>query len=218
MRTRRSVPLVLSCAAVALAGCGGSSLLDGDTASELQSSLSKVRTAIDEGQCAEARSAAKSGAAKVDRLPSSVDADLRSNLKTGFEDLSARVATDCDATSTSETPTTTTPTTTETTTTQDTTPTEPDGTTTDDDTAPLEPTQPQTDPSGPTTSDPTDPSLPGDGSGGDGSGGVTPGVDGPPAGQRSVPGDKTSGMGRLKQQLKDARKRANDVFHGRGGG
>ncbi|MEV4420368.1 hypothetical protein AB0L40_10400 [Patulibacter sp. NPDC049589] len=214
MRSRRSVPLLLSCAAVVLAGCGGSSLLDGDSASELQASLSRVRTAIDDGQCSEARTAAKSGAAKVDTLPTSVDSDLRDNLKTAFQDLSARVDSDCDETSSQ--PTSTTQPATPTTTTTDTT--EPSTTTTEpDDTTPLEPTTPDTQPTDPTTTggiDPTDPTDPGDD---DGSGGVTPGVDGPAAGQRSVPDGKDA-VKELRQKLKDARKQAEDSFRGRGPG
>jgi hypothetical protein len=219
MRSRRPATLVLSCAAVVLAGCGGSSLLDGDSASALQASLSKVRTAIDDGHCGQARSAAKAGAAKVDQLPSSVDSELKDNLRRGFADLSSRVSTDCEsATSTREAPTTTTVPPAETTTsTQDTTPTEPDPST---DTTPLEPPDPDTEPLDPTTTGGTDPSLPDDGSGDDGSGGVTPGVDGPGSGvtQRSAPQGKGNGLDQLEQRLRDARKRAERYFRGQGGG
>ncbi|WP_026911550.1 hypothetical protein [Patulibacter minatonensis] len=217
MRPRRSATLVLSCAAVALAGCGGSSLLDGDSASELQSSLSRVRTAIDDGQCAKARTAAKAGAAKVAELPSSVDAELKDNLSRGFADLSSRVTTDCETTtSTRETPTTTTtPPSDTTTSTQDTTPTEPDPST---DPTPLDPPDSDTQPLDPTTTGGTDPTLPDDGD--DGSGGVTPGVDGPGAGatQRSAPQGKGNGLDKLEKRLKDARKRAEKYFRGQGGG
>lgn len=204
MRPRRSVPLVLSCAAVAMTGCGGSSLLDGSTASDLQDSLGRVQTAIDEGRCSQARSAATDGAERVAALPSSVDAELRDRLKTGFEELSNRVGTDCETT-TAETepqvPTDTVPTDTapETTTTEPTTPT----------TTPTTET-PTTTTEEPPTIEPTDPADPGDED--DGSGGVVPGVDGPGASERS------QGAKGLEKRLKDLRKRAEKYFKGQGGG
>lgn len=212
MRTRRSVPLALSCAAVALAGCGSSSsLLDGSTASELQESLGRVRAAIDEGRCSQARSAARTGAERVDALPSSVDSELRDTLKRGFDELSSSVGTDCET----RTPTTTTTVPTETTTT--TAPTEPAEPTTTT-TTPTDPTT--TDPSTPTLPDepvdpvdPTDPTIPDDD---DGSGGVVPGVDGPGASERSAP--RGRGVDDLKQRWKDLKKRAKDAMKGRGDG
>lgn len=213
MRPRRSVPLVLSCAAVALAGCGGSSsLLDGSTASELQESLGRVRAAIDEGECAQARSAARTGAERVDALPSSVDAELRDTLKRGFEELSSSVSTDCEP----QTPTTTSELPPETTTT--TAPAEPTAPTT---TAPSEPTTTQSEPSTPTLPDEPlepdpDPTTPDDGGDDDGSGGVVPGVDGPGAAERSAPRNK--GAKSLEQRWKDFRKRARDAAKGRGPG
>jgi hypothetical protein len=215
MRPRRSVPLVLSCAAVALAGCGGSSLLDGSTASDLQDSLGKVQSAIDDGRCAEARQAASAGARRVDDLPSSVDAGLRDRLKTGFDELSSRVGTDCEST-------TTTTQTTDTTDTQttDVSPAEP--TTTD--AAPPETTSTQDSPATPPTDPPaTGPADPGtgsgpgsgDGQGDEGSGGVVPGVDGPGASERSGPGARGK---ELKDRMKELRKRAKEYFKGNGAG
>ncbi len=215
MRPRRSVPLVLSCAAVALAGCGGSSLLDGSTASDLQDSLGKVQSAIDDGRCAEARQAASAGARRVDDLPSSVDAGLRDRLKTGFDELSSRVGTDCESTTT----TTQTTDTTDTATTTDAVPTQTATTT-----APAEPTTtsdtPATPPTDPPDTGPADPgtgSGPGsdDGQGDEGSGGVTPGVDGPGASERSAPGQRGK---ELKKRMKELRKRAEQYFKGNGGG
>jgi hypothetical protein len=217
MRPRTSVPLALSCAVVALTGCGGSNLLDGSTAQDLQQSLTSVSDAVDAGQCSAARKAARTGLQRVGDLPSSVDKDLRARLRTGFEELQDRIGTDCKAeTTTEETPTTTAaPETTtetapvdpapETTTTETTTP---DGTTTDD-----------------TTTTPDDGSGNGDGNGsggtgsgdgsgsgtdgggglgGDDSGGVVPGVDGPGAGER--------GVRRLEQRGKELRKRAEKAW------
>jgi hypothetical protein len=216
MRPRRSVPLVLSCAAVALAGCGGSSLLDGSTASDLQDSLGKVQSAIDDGRCAQARQAASDGARRVDDLPSSVDAGLRDRLKTGFDELSSRVGTDCESTTTTTQTTETTDTTptdvTPTATTPTTTPSEPT-------TTPDTPTTPQVDPPDTGTTDPGTGSGPGsgsdDGQGDDGSGGVVPGVDGPGASERSAPGQRGK---ELKKRMKELRKRAEQYFKGNGGG
>jgi hypothetical protein len=198
MRPRRHVPLALTCAAVLLTGCGGSSLLDGSTANELQDSLTTVRAAIDDGRCSEARSAAREGLQRVEELPSSVDSDLRRTLKDGFDELETRVGSDCEEpvttttapTTTEEAPTTTVPPVEEPTTTQE----QPE-TTTDE-----APTDPTTTDEGPTT-DPDD--------GGfvpDDSGGVAPEVDGPGATERSV-----------RKRLEKLRKRA-EKFRGRGNG
>ncbi|MDO9409515.1 hypothetical protein [Patulibacter sp.] len=211
MRLRRSVPVVLSCTAVALTGCGGSSLLDGSTASDLQASLGKVQTAIDDGRCDEARSAATAGAKRVDELPSSVDGDLKDRLKTGFQELSDRVGTDCEESTTTTTApetTTTAPTTTEPV--EPTTPTQPETPTT----TPEDPGT--TTPIDPPATDPTTPADPGDG-GDDGSGGVVPGVDGPGASERSR-GQGPKADKPLKERLKDLRERAKKYFEGRGGG
>lgn len=215
MRTRRLLPVLLGCTALSLAGCGSSSLLDGDSASELQRSLSSVRAAIDSGQCSAARTAAREGTQKVDRLPSSVDAELKTSLKAGFQDLTSRVASDCE--STDETTTTTPPPTTTTAPPVDTTTTETD---------PVEPVDPgptDTQPIDPPTTDqidPATPSTPGDGgtSGDDdGSGGVTPGVDGPGASERAAPRGKDMAQD-LRKRLRDARKRAEQYFRGQGPG
>jgi hypothetical protein len=216
MRLRRPVPIVLSCAAVALTGCGGSSLLDGNSASELQTSLSTVRAAIDDGRCSEARSAARDGLDRVEALPTSVDAELRDRLKQGFDELTDRVRTGCETTPTTTETTPTAPTIT-------TDPVEPTDPTTTDDTVPTDPTTTDdTVPTDPTTTDdgpPTDPGPPGDDGGpGDDSGGVTPGVDGPGPGasERSAkPGkkDKT-----LRERFREAEKRARDYLRGQGRG
>lgn len=212
MRLRRSVLVVLSCTAVALTGCGGSSLLDGSTASDLQASLGKVQNAIDEGRCGEARSAANAGTKRVEDLPSSVDADLRDRLRTGFQELSDRVGTDCEST----TPTTTAP---ETTTTAPTTPEPVEPTTpTAPETPTTTPEDPDTTPIDPPTTDPSTPADPGGDDGGDDdSGGVVPGVDGPGASERSR-GQGPKAAKPLKERLKDLRERAKKYFEGRGGG
>lgn len=207
MRPRRSVPLMLSCAAVVLAGCGGSSLLDGSSASELQESLGRVRTAIDEGRCDEARSAARAGSERVDALPSDVDAELRDTLKRGFDELSSSVETDCEP----KTPTTTNTVPTETPATpapvEPTSPPEPAPTTeptTDEE--PATPTEPEDEPLEPDPGEPTSPDDDGD----DDSGGVAPGVDGPGASERSAQ--------RGKDRTKELRKRTKDAAKGRDDG
>jgi hypothetical protein len=208
MRPRTSVPLALSCAVVALTGCGGSNLLDGSTAQDLQESLTSVSQAVDAGECSDARKAARTGLKRVEDLPASVDGELRSRLRTGFEELQDRIATDC-------TP--------ETTTTEETTTTAPPETT--EETAPVEPTPEPTVPENTTPENTTpDPSTtPDSGSGnggsggtdggggdddgdvgGDDSGGVVPGVDGPGAAER--------GVQRFEQRSKELRKRAEKAL------
>lgn len=212
MRIRTTAPLALSCAAVALAGCGSSSLLDGSSAQDLQQSLTTVSDAVDAGDCSEARKAARTGLQRVSDLPSSVDDALRSRLRTGFEELQDRIATDCES-DTKTTP----PVTTETTPapTTETTPAEPAPETTPETTTPDE-----TAPEDPTTTAPDDGSGDGgsggtdggtgtgggtdDGGSGDDSGGVVPGVDGPGATER--------GVRRLEQRGKELQKRAEKAF------
>jgi hypothetical protein len=213
MRPRPSVPLALSCAAVALTGCGGSNLLDGSSAQDLQQSLTSVSQAVDAGECSEARAAARTGLRRVSDLPSSVDGGLRSRLRTGFEELQDRIATDCkpETTTTETTPTTTTPDPS-----TETTPVDP----VPEQTVPEETTPQETTPDPSTT--PDDGSGGGDGSGGSGgtdggggsddggdlggddSGGVVPGVDGPGAAER--------GVRRLEQRSKELRKRAEKAW------
>ena len=53
MRLRRPALAVLSCAAVALAGCGSSGLLEGDSASELARLGSLGASTAGTGQCGE---------------------------------------------------------------------------------------------------------------------------------------------------------------------
>jgi hypothetical protein len=215
MRPRTSVPLALSCAVVALTGCGGSNLLDGSTAQDLQESLTTVSQAVDAGECSEARKAARTGLQRVEDLPGSVDGELRSRLRTGFEELQDRIATDCEPETTTETTPTTT-TTPETTT--ETAPVAP----VPDETVPDDTTTPDTTPEDPSTT-PDDGSGPGSGNGGSGgtdgsggggddggdvggddSGGVVPGVDGPGAAER--------GVRRFEQRSKELRKRAEKAL------
>lgn len=209
MRLRRPVLAVLTCAAVALAGCGSSGLLEGDTASDLQASLGRVRTAIDDGRCAQARSAARAGSQRVDELPDSVDGELRDRLRQGFDELAQRVESDCEEQTVTTPPTTTTtepeePSLPDTTTS---TPATPDVPST---TEPSTPTQPDPDPLEPV--DPTDEIDPEDGSGG-----VTPGVDGPGASERSAPGRSGTAPG-LRKRWEDFKDRARGYLNGQGRG
>lgn len=230
MRPRTSVPLALSCAAVALTGCGGSNLLDGSTAQDLQQSLSSVSQAVGAGECSDARKAARTGLQRVSDLPSSVDSELRSRLRTGFEELQDRIATDCTPeTTTEQTPTTTTPPET----TEETTPTQPEP----EPTVP-EDTSPQTTPDPSTTPDDSSGSGSGNGNGGSGgtdgsggggddggdvggddSGGVVPGVDGPGAAERGVRGFEQRSKElrkRAEKALRDWQKRAEKNLRGEG--
>jgi len=145
-------------AAVGLVSCGGSDddLLPGDTASEILTNLSSVEELVAEGDCEGALSAAQDVATQVERLPGSVDAELRERLAAGADQLEQVSAEDCTepetVTTTAET-TTDEPTDDEEDETEPTTPTETTDTTT---------TQPTT--TEPTT--PTQPTVPTDGSGG----------------------------------------------------
>lgn len=194
----RPAPLALSCAVLFLTGCGGSNLLDGSSASELQDSLTTVRTAISDGRCDEARSAARDGAERVGALPTSVDAELRKSLEQGFDELATLVRTDC------EPPTTTTeatPTTTEVVPPPTETPVEPQTTTesapetTTEETTPEEPA-----PDGGLQPEPEDDEVVPDDSGG-----VTPGVDGPGATERSV----RKRLEKLRKQFEKSRGKGN---------
>jgi hypothetical protein len=223
MRSSRSALLVLTCATVLATGCGSdSSLLDGSTAEELQSSLVSVQQAVDSGECTEARSAARAGLKRVDDLPSSVDSGLRDRLQSGFEKLRSRISDDCETpTTTAETPpptTETTPETTEEPPPVETTPEEtvPDETTTDD-TTPEDPTTTAPDSggqgpgSGPGSGDSLDPD-------GD-SGGVAPGVDAPGAVERGVKRfeQRSREFGkRTRDAIRDARERAERAARGQG--
>jgi hypothetical protein len=220
MRSSRSVLLALSCAAVVTTGCGSdSSLLDGSTADELQTSLASVQDAVDAGECSAARSAARSGLKRVDDLPTSVDAELRDRLETGFQELRSRISSDCE---TPTTPTETTPATTETTptTTEEQAPVE----TTPEETVPEETTTEETTPEPTTTAPDTGDGSSSDGDGGlqqgdEGSGGVVPGVDAPGAVERGVQRleEQSRAFGaRTRKALRDARKRAERAARGQG--
>lgn len=115
MRFPRLLPVVL-CSTAALAGCGSSSLLDGNSAEDLQASIERVKMAVDEGRCEQALSAATEGLQRVDELPSSVDSGLESRLREGFRELEQQIPSDCtprETTTTEPPPTTTEETTTE---------------------------------------------------------------------------------------------------------
>lgn len=210
MRLRRPVLAVLTCAAVALAGCGSSGLLEGDSASELQQSLGSVRTAIDDGRCSAARSAARAGSERVDELPDSVDGELRDRLRQGFDELAQRVESDCEERTVTTTPPTTTTTTPEEPTLPETTTSTPSTPETPSTTEPSTPTDPGTDPLEPV--DPTDPVEPDDDSGG-----VAPGVDGPGASERSASGRSGTAPG-LRKRWKEFKDRMRDELKGEGRG
>ncbi len=201
MRISRLLPVVL-CSTVVLAGCGSSSLLDGNSAEDLQASIERVKMAVEDGRCEQAMTAATEGLRRVDDLPSSVDDGLESRLRQGFQELEQRIPSDCtprETTTTQPPPTTTTETTTEeepppvtTTETQppETTPTEP-----------TEPTQP------PETT--TEEEVP---LGDEGSGGV------PPAGDAdtdeldpATPRGLREGMRELRESGRDAQKRFQEA-------
>ncbi len=194
MRLPRLAPVVL-CSTAALAGCGGSSLLDGSSAEDLQASIERVQRAVDDGRCEEATAAATEGLSRVADLPSSVDSRLRSRLRQGFEELEQQIPSDCTPpqTTTTEPPPTTT--------------TEPPPTTTTE--PEPNPTTTQTTPTAPPDT-PTDEVPLGD----EGSGGVPPGTGGgdevDPATPRGLR-ELRDGMRELRESGRDARKAAREA-------
>lgn len=202
MHLPRLVPVIL-CSTVALVGCGGSGLLDGSSAEDLQSSIARVKAAVVDGRCDEALSAARQGLERVDDLPSSVDQKLVTRLRDGFQELEDKIPTDCSPVETTTTPEPTT----------ETTPTEPEPPvtteTTPTETTPTTPTEPQT--TTPTETTPTteDPSTTPD----DGESGGTPPVDetdeDSPATPRSLRELEDAGRDarkRVERALREARK------------
>jgi hypothetical protein len=202
MRFSPLVPVVL-CSTVALAGCGSSSLLDGNSAEDLQASIERVKGAVDEGRCDEALSAATEGRSRVNDLPTSVDSRLRSRLRQGFRELEEQIPTDCAprVTTTTEPPPVTT--TTETTTTEP-----PPVTTTEVEPAP---TTTETTPTTPPETVPEDEVPLGD----EESGG-TPPVD-PEGGEEIDPAtprglrELQQGMRELRESGREARKTAREA-------
>jgi hypothetical protein len=201
MRLPRLAPVVL-CSVVALAGCGSSNLLDGNSAEDLQASIARVESAVDDGRCEEAMAAATEGLSRVGDLPTSVDAKLRSRLRQGFEELEQRIPTDC----TPQQTTTTEPPPTTTTEPPPTTTTEPPTTTTEPE---PDPTTTQTTPTEPDTT--TDDEVP---LGDDDSGGTPPDtgetdeVD--PATPRGLQ-ELRDGMRELRESGRDAQKAAREA-------
>ena len=164
MTVRPLLALVLGIAVAAAIGCGDrSNLLSGADAAGLNDELAAVQSALDSGACAQATRAANDFEQATQDLPTSVDTELRENLREGAAQLVSEVPNDCQrqrtvTTNTTTTQTETTPTTT--TTTTPTTPTTP--------TAPTVPTIPETLPQ----------TTPNDGTGGtgDGTGGTGDGT------------------------------------------
>jgi hypothetical protein len=137
-------------AAVGLVSCGGSDdgLLRGSDAEQILDNLDTVEDLVAAGDCDGAVSAAQDVRNQVERLPQSVDGELRQRLEDGAVRLEEVAATDC------EEPTTVTETTTppeEETDTEETEPTE---------TEPTETAPTETQPTGPTTPTETTPTTP----------------------------------------------------------
>lgn len=161
----------LGFAAAAIVACGGGSgLLSSNQASDLNNQLDQLSSAIQAGQCANARSAASSFAGSVDGLQG-VNPRLVSNLKDWATTVGNLTARDCKPVAATTTPTTTTATTATTTSTSTSTRTTAPATTS----TPTQPTQPATTstPSGSTTQTPsTGGASPSDGNGGSGGAGA----------------------------------------------
>jgi hypothetical protein len=140
----RSVVAVLLAAALGvssafLVACGDrNSLIPKGDAAAMQSDLDRASSHYEGEQCRAAQADVRQARARAERLPSGVDADLRSTLEANLDTVLERIVARCGKTTTTTTPTQTqttattptetTQTTTETTTTQTTT--EPPTTTT----------------------------------------------------------------------------------------
>lgn len=186
--------LVLLCTVpAALTGCGGSKLLDQQSAKTLQASLQEARAAVDRGECAAAAKAAATGTQQVERLSGDVNDRLVARLREGFQTLQDRVRSECSGT-TDTTPTTTTTETPTTETTDTSTQTTDTTTTTTTDTT--------------TTTTPTIPTTP---TTPDGSGGVDPSAGGDAAVPRSFQDARKRLKDAAKQARKDARKALEDL-------
>lgn len=104
------VALLLGGAVAFLVACGGerSKLIPAGDANDLVSALDQVASATRAGDCAAAEQALTRARGAYVRLPSSVDARLRTRLDSGLRNLSRRVPVDCQkTTSTEQAPTTT---------------------------------------------------------------------------------------------------------------
>jgi hypothetical protein len=129
------IALVLGVAAAMLVACGTGTKdgIPAADAGELKSQIEDVRQAVEARRCGDVPGQVRQVVAQVDRLPSSVDARLREELRNGAERLRSQAIEDCNAslaqttetqpetqtqTQTTETVTTTVPTTTTPTTTQ----------------------------------------------------------------------------------------------------
>jgi TolA-binding protein len=198
----RGLTLLIACVAlvaVALAGCGekppGIPKRQADTLIKL---LRQAREQADDPEkCDSLQSTIRAVRARVERLPSKVDSDVRETLRNGVDNLASSAEQQC--TETKTTPTTTTETTetvpTETTPTE-TTPTE----TTPTETTPTETTPTETTPTQPTT--PSTPSVPE--TGGTGPGNSQPKRDrGNGRGAGYGRGDRGAGYGRGGDQGDD---------------
>jgi cell division septation protein DedD len=116
------IALVLGVAAAMLVACGTGTKdgIPAADAGELKSQIEDVRQAVEARRCGDVPGQVRQVVAQVDRLPSSVDARLREELRNGAERLRSQAIEDCNASlaQTTETVTTTVPTTTTPTTTQ----------------------------------------------------------------------------------------------------
>jgi cell division protein FtsN len=103
MTMPRPLPLLLALAlgvgAALLVACGTGTEdgIPAADASELKSQLEDVRQAVDAGRCDDVPGQVRQVVAGVDRLPSSVDARLRDELRNGAERLRNRAIEECNA-------------------------------------------------------------------------------------------------------------------------
>ncbi len=84
--------------ALVIAGCGESDKgkISSAQAGKLTKSVDRAEAAFQDGDCAEARTAAAAGADKVAALKGTVDDGLRQNLIDGFNHLEQELASGCD--------------------------------------------------------------------------------------------------------------------------
>jgi hypothetical protein len=168
--------LIAGAAAALAVGCGDerSNLVPAGQATALKDELASIRSAVDDGRCAEAAAAFQRAVEINTQLPLSVDLRLRRRLAGGLTSLGRHLAEDCAAAQIPTVTTETTPTATETTPTEtvptETTPAEtstgaPPTTSTTTTVTPTTETPSTPTTETPTTSDPGTGGAPGDGTG-----------------------------------------------------
>ena len=91
------VAVILGVAAALLVSCGDApdSGISADRASDLKSDLDVVRQRVDDARCSRLTGQLRQVRTRIDRLPESVDAQLRERLRDGSDKLRDEARTEC---------------------------------------------------------------------------------------------------------------------------